>query len=129
MTRWIAIMALLLVTVPNVQADEDSGYDANTEVTLSGVVSEAAEPLMGPYVFTITAADKTYKVLSGPWWFIAKIGFAPKAGTALDVTGSKYYDRKGELCISAYYITVGSKTYRFRDERSQMPLWHGQRRQ
>lgn len=126
MQRVITVIFILLL-IPSVYADEGSGYDVNTEVTLQGVVTEAGETGMGPYVFTMAAAEKTYKVMTGPWWYINQIGFTARAGMTVEVTGSKYYDRKGELSIAAYTITTdgGTKTYRFRDETSQKPLWHG----
>ncbi|KWT91787.1 hypothetical protein [Candidatus Magnetominusculus xianensis] len=122
----VITIIFVLLLIPNVYADDGSGYDINTEVTLQGVVTEAGEAAMGPYVFTMVAADKTYKVMTGPWWYINQIGFTAKTGMTVEVTGSKYYDRKGGLSVAAYSITTGGmKTYRFRDGNSQRPLWHG----
>ncbi|MBF0488584.1 MAG: hypothetical protein HQK98_10520 [Nitrospirae bacterium] len=123
----VVTVMFLFVLVPSVWADDDGGYDVNTEVTLTGVVTEADEAMMGPYVFTMVAEDKTYKVLTGPWWYLKQIGLAVRVGMKVEVTGSKFYNKKGVLSIAAYSITdiEESKTYRFRDGNSQMPLWHG----
>ncbi|MBF0318511.1 MAG: hypothetical protein HQL01_01725 [Nitrospirae bacterium] len=129
MPKYIAFLFMfLLLIVPNARADDDGGYDINTEITLSGTVTEAGEQMRGPRVFTMVSAEKTYKVVTGPWWYMKQIGLSIKTGMKLEVTGSKFYGRKGELYIAAFSITdlKESKTYRFRDASSQeRPLWHG----
>lgn len=117
-----------MLLIQNVSADEWCGYDSNTEITVNGVVTVADESMRGPYVFTILSADKTFNVVTGPRWYLNQIGLAIKTGMNVVVTGSKFYDRKGELSIAAYsiFIPAESKTYQFRDSNSQRPLWHGQ---
>ncbi|QWR76531.1 OB-fold nucleic acid binding domain-containing protein [Candidatus Magnetomonas plexicatena] len=121
---------ITMLLMQNVRAEETGGYDSNTEVTVNGVVAEAGMSMMGPCVFTIHSADKTFEVMTGPRWYLNQIGLDIKTGMKLVVTGSKFYDRKGQLSIAAYSIEIPaeSKTYLFRDSSTQRPLWHGQGR-
>ncbi|MEO5356430.1 MAG: OB-fold nucleic acid binding domain-containing protein [Nitrospirae bacterium YQR-1] len=128
MIRKIFLTAVFIILLThNLGADAGDGYDLNTEVTLAGVVAGVDEGMRGPCVFTLLSSDKTYKVVTGPRWYLNQIGLAVKTQMSVVVTGSKFYDRNGGLYISAFSIVIPSesKTYRFRDSNSQSPLWHG----
>ena len=104
------------------------GYDENTEVTVKGTLTEVLPGMRGPVIIILQSGNKDYKVITAPLWYLTQEGIELAAGTAYEVTGSKYIARNGN-----HYIVAGrlknlstGKISLLRDS-SCMPLWRGHR--
>jgi hypothetical protein len=104
------------------------GYDENTEVTVKGTLKVVLRGMRGPVIIILKSGNKDYKVITAPLWYLAQEGIELAAGTAYEVTGSKYIARDGN-----HYIIAGrlknlstGKISSLRDS-SCMPLWKGHR--
>jgi hypothetical protein len=111
-----------------VAATMSSGYDSATEIDVEGSVTRVreVESRRGwtSVHLDLAVGDAAYDVHVGPKFYLAEVGFAPKAGDQLHVLGSR---RGGTpAAIIARQITHGEQTWTFRDERGR-PLWRGRR--
>ena len=102
------------------------GYDENTEVTVNGTVKVVLQEMRGPKIFILQSANRDYKVVTAPWWYIAQEGIRFEAGAEFEVTGSKYIAPDGVSYIIASRLKNLStgKITPLRDS-SGMPLWKG----
>ena len=121
---FLLLLVVLDITLATAKTPED--YDPNTEITISGDIIEVLEGRRGPGVFLLKSLDKTYQVITGPRWYLWKIGLSLKAGMNVEVTGSKLYDKKGRIRLIVYSLKdiETKKNYHFRRDNLK-PLWRG----
>lgn len=108
------------------QSFSEVGYDENTEITIKGkVINASAEPNMGLECMIVQSRSCIFRVLIAPMWFIKQIGFNPKNGDSIEVTGSKFFSDDGVISLLARCIRFYPKgrRYFFRDK-SCRPVWH-----
>ncbi|MBA4373938.1 MAG: hypothetical protein C0402_13900 [Thermodesulfovibrio sp.] len=108
------------------EPDVKEGYDENTEITIKGTIATVSRGAKGPLVLRLTAAGKTYEIITAPGWYLDQedISFAP--GLELEVTGSKYFGSDGNIYVVSGRIRFASseKEIRLRDI-DYRPLWGG----
>lgn len=128
--RIILITVTLFISAPFSQAaDLSDKYDVNTEVKLKGEITDFAKQNSGPNIIEFSSNNKIYQLHTGPWWYLEESGLVLKKGDRVEVTGSKTYDRNGNLILIIYDLKrlEGKKVYRFRDN-NMRPLWRGKGR-
>jgi hypothetical protein len=99
-------------------------YDPNTETTVKGTVEKVTE--IGDQGWTGThlslrTNEQTYDVHVGPSAYVAKSGFAFRAGNPIEVTGSKI-KVGGSDAIVAREIKKDGKVLTLRNRRG-IPNW------
>jgi hypothetical protein len=102
------------------------GYDENTEITIKGKVIKASlAPNMGLECMIVQSRSCLFRVLIAPMWFIKQIGFNPKNGDSVEITGSKFFGDDGVISLLARYIKFYPKgrKYFLRDKNCR-PVWH-----
>lgn len=123
----ITLAVLILFMAYYLTWAQDTGsYDPNTEVILSGVITTPMLSQRGPRIFIFLSGEKSYHVITGPWWYLRQLRLELREGMKVEVRGSKFYSRDGELTIVIYSLKDfdTGKTYQFRTE-DLVPLWHG----
>lgn len=100
------------------------GYDLNTEITIKGTIVTTLEERSGPLTYVLESDDRTYLIITGPWWYLREISLHLVKDIKVEVTGSKLYDRQGNLYLLLYSLKdlESNKTYHFRDDTLE-PLW------
>ncbi len=119
---------LCFVSPAYAENEVTEGYDENTEVTVKGTIKEVLRGMRGPVIIIIQSGNKDYKIITAPAWYLAQEGIEFTAGTAYELTGSKYTARDGNLYIVAGRLKNLStgRISSLRDS-SCMPLWKGHR--
>lgn len=105
-------------------AEISEGYDENTELTAMGTISEMEDGGKGPVLLRISRGPKNYMIVTAPRRYLAEEGIAFKAGEELQVTGSRYWSRDGQVYIVAKTVkrlTTG-EVILLRDEGCR-PMW------
>jgi hypothetical protein len=111
-------------------SDIKEGYDENTELSIRGVVIESLREMRGPILIRLKFREKTYVVITAPPWYLHDANVTFQENSEVEVVGSKYIGRDGNLYIVARelrnpltgrVITLRDSTYR--------PLWKGHRMQ
>jgi hypothetical protein len=128
LTVLIAI-AFLILSGTFAAAEDNEGYDANTELKLSGVVINISDNVRGPVIVRLKVKARIYDIHAGPRWFWDSVGSDIRVNTRVQVTGSKLIGRDGSLRIIGRNIK-NLDTGRFialRDE-SLTPVWRGENR-
>jgi hypothetical protein len=126
---FLAILFLLcFFSIAFAENEITEGYDENTEVAVKGTLKEVLRGMRGPVIIILKSGNKEHKVITGPAWYLAQEGIELSAGTAYDVTGSRYIAPNGNLYIIASRLKNLStgKISLLRDS-SCMPLWRGHR--
>jgi len=122
-----AILLLLsLSSLSYAESEITEGYDENTEITIKGVAAEIINAMRGSVLIKIKTDTKTYNVVTAPRWYLSRNASAFNTVSAIEVTGSKYFARDGNLYIIARQIKnlETGKTIILRDTRFR-PLWRG----
>jgi hypothetical protein len=141
-----ALLLLSVATLPSLaQRGIDRGaqgpaYDAKTEITLTGKVSEIQQMTMpqnpppgrGPMMagmggvhLTLITKDGSKDIRLGPSSYLAEKNFTIHIGDTLEITGSLVKMGAAEAVI-AREVKKGSETLVLRDKNG-MPLWSGYR--
>ncbi|MGQ9500287.1 MAG: hypothetical protein ACUVQ6_08125 [Dissulfurimicrobium sp.] len=104
----------------------EAGYDENTEITIKGKVIKASlAPNMGLECMIVQSRSCLFRVLIAPMWFIKQIGFNPKDGDSVEITGSKFFGEDGMISLLAKYIKFYQKGRKyFLRDKSGRPVWH-----
>jgi hypothetical protein len=78
----------------------------------------------GPKKFLFKSNNIVYQLMTGPRWYLWKIGLTLKEGEAVEVTGSKLLDKEGNLILLLYDVrkTDTGELYQFRGN-NMKPLW------
>ena len=119
----IIFLFLILTTVGSAYASQS--YDLNTEITIEGtIVMSLEEERSGPLAYVLESDNRTYQIITGPWWYLREITLHLIKDMKVEVTGSKLYDRQGNLYLLLYSLKdlKNNKTYHFRDDTLE-PLW------
>ena len=119
----IIFLFLILTTAGSAYASQD--YDLNTEITIEGtIVMSLEEERSGPLAYVLESDNRTYKIITGPWWYLREITLHLIKDMKVEVTGSKLYDRQGNLYLLLYSLKdiKNNKIYHFRDDTLE-PLW------
>ncbi|GEM_PF-453069 len=117
---------LSIVSFSHAETEITEGYDENTEITIRGTVIEIMHGMRGPVILKLKTGTKTYNVVTAPRWYLSRNAITFSIGTALEVTGSRYFGRDGNLYVIARQIRdteTGSVTV-LRDSYCK-PLWRG----
>jgi hypothetical protein len=125
-TILIAVFLLSMVSFSYAETEITEGYDENTEITIRGTVIEIMHGMRGPVILKLKTGIKTYNVVTAPGWYLSRNAITFSIGTALEVTGSRYFGRDGNLYVIARQIRdaeTGSVTV-LRDSYCK-PLWRG----
>jgi hypothetical protein len=131
LTLALAVLALLPAWAQQGRRMSPPGhrYDASTEVTLKGTVTEVKEveceicgSPMGTHLMLRTGAE-SMEIMLGPTAFLKKHDFAVAKGDEIEVTGAKIkMDGQDELL--AREVKKGEKTLTLRDKTGR-PMWAG----
>lgn len=119
----IIFLFLILTTAGSAYASQD--YDLNTEITIEGtIVMSLEEERSGPLAYVLESDNRTYQIITGPWWYLREITLHLIKDMKVEVTGSKLYDRQGNLYLLLYSLKdiKNNKIYHFRDDTLE-PLW------
>ena len=134
MQRYLVQIILLIILFTALNAGQSIGdvageYDLKTEVDLSGIIIKEIDRERGPRIFLFKSNDRFYQVVTGPRWYLWKIGLYLKEGAHVAITGSKVLDGKGNLYLLIYHLRMKDtgEFYKFRD-RNMKPLWRGRGR-
>jgi hypothetical protein len=122
----VMLTIFLAVNAGQSTADVSGEYDPNTEVNLSGIMIKELNRARGPRIFLFESNNRVYHLISGPQWYLWKIGLFLKEGSRIEITGSKIVDREGNLFLLLYDLRMKdtAECYKFRD-RNMKPLWRG----
>lgn len=129
LTHLILISLFLLVSAAFAVAEENDGYDMNTEMSVSGRVTAIHTGARGPVIVSVQSATRTYAIYTGPSWFWNSSGTDIQENARVEVIGSKMIARDGSIriiCLQMKNLDTG-KTTVFRDD-ALMPLWSGGKR-
>ncbi len=121
-----SLFMLLIFSSAFAEKEVTEGYDENTEVTVNGTIKVVLQERRGPKIFILQAANRDYRVVTAPWWYIAQEGIRFETGAEFEVTGSKYIAPDGFSYIVASRLKNLStgKITPLRDS-AGMPLWKG----
>jgi hypothetical protein len=121
-------LLLLVVNITMASANAPEDYDLNTEISITGVIIEILERDRGPQTFLLKTGNREYHVITGPWWYLGRIGLSLKKDMDVEVTGSKFFSRDGHLYILVRTLKdlKTEKLYKFRED-NLMPCWKGRR--
>ncbi len=108
------------------QEDLSEVYDENTEITISGTITDVMLPKKGPTLLRLKLRKMTYLVVTAPHWYLAQQDIIFKQGLILEVKGSKYFSREGNIYIigSEIKFQETGKKIILRDKYLR-PLWRG----
>ncbi len=111
--------------------DITEGYDENTEVSLKGVVVEIGTyntRMRGPVILKIENNKKIYYVVTSPKWYLLQEGIDFLSNSRVEVIGSKYFGRDGNLYIIGREIRdlETGRLIILRDLQYR-PIWKGHR--
>lgn len=116
---------VVLPTASHLYAQE-IGYDENTEITIRGtVVGTHQSPFHGLLAVLVQTDACLYSVLTGPRWFVDRMGLHLRGGTGVEVVGSKFYDVHGSITLVSRSIRIlepGGRLFVLRDN-SCKPVW------
>lgn len=125
-TILIAIFLLSTVSFSYAETEITEGYDENTEIIIRGTIAEIMHGIRVPIILKLKTGTKIYNVVTAPMWYLARNAITFSIGTTLEVTGSRYFGRDGNLYVIARQIRdaeTGSVTV-LRDSYCK-PLWRG----
>ncbi len=124
-TSYVCLFSILvLANVPFAYAN-NMGYDENTEVVVRGTVRRT---MMSPYMrlqcFTFQSGSRTFRVIVAPRWIVKRMGLRFYNGIKIEVVGSKFFCRDGQLCLlarSLKFLRSGRRVV-LRDKTCR-PIW------
>jgi len=122
------LLLLFVFSLSHAAMEPGEGYDENTEVTIKGAVTEIIKGKRGPVRLRMIYQGKTYYVVTAPIWYLRREGITFQQGSGLEVTGSKYFGKDGNIYVIARKIReekTGKEVF-FRDAMC-IPMWHGMR--
>jgi hypothetical protein len=125
----VLAITILLFSVKFAAAQDAEGYDANTELRLSGVVMDISDNVRGPVIVRLKVKTRIYDIHAGPRWFWDSLMPDIRSNTRIQVTGSKMIGRDGSLriiCRQLKNLDTG-RVYTFRDE-TLTPVWRSDAR-
>jgi hypothetical protein len=124
-----AVFLLSMVSFSYAGTEITEGYDENTEITIKGTVTEIMHEMRGPVILKLKTGIKTYNVVTAPGWYLSRNAITFSIGIALEVTGSRYFGRDGNLYVIARQIrdTETGRVTVLRDSYCK-PLWRGEHR-
>lgn len=125
------ICILLTAQTAYAETDLSEVYDENTEIKISGKIIGITLPKRGPIILKLSPGRITYYVVTAPPWYLSQQDIVFNTGLMIEVKGSKYFGREGNIYIigrEIKYRDTGKKII-LRDIYSR-PLWgrHGMQR-
>lgn len=120
----IGVFILSTVTVSHAETEITEGYDENTEITVKGTVVEVIQRMKGPVIIRLNTEARVYRVVTAPRWYLLRNSIVFGSETPLEVTGSKYFSKDGNLYIIARQLRdpVTKRITLLRDSFCR-PLW------
>ncbi|MGE5237982.1 MAG: hypothetical protein ACM3ON_04195 [Chloroflexota bacterium] len=124
----LLIITLFISSVAGAESDVKEGYDENTEIVIKGTVLASAREMGGPHVMKLRVKSKIYYVVTAPPWFLMQEGGVFAEGAEVEVIGSKYVGRDGNLYVIGRQLSEPGtgNVVELRDS-SYRPLWKGHR--
>lgn len=116
----------LILQTSEAETDLSDVYDENTEITITGAILDSAVSKRGPVIISLSPGRKVYYIVTAPPWFLLQQDIIFNSGHQIEVKGSKYYSRDGNIFIIARAIKIhqtGRKII-LRDMNLR-PLWGG----
>lgn len=113
-----------IIQTSNADTDLSDVYDENTEITITGAILDSAVSKRGPVIISLSPGRRVYYIVTAPSWFLLQQEVIFNSGLQIEVKGSKYYSRDGNIFIIARAIkihTTGRKII-LRDKNFR-PLW------
>jgi hypothetical protein len=126
----VVLAAILIPAMAFAQAcNFDLQFDQKSVQTISGTVITTIDynlgnPVMGPRSVLVSSGNQVYNVFLGPSAYANQIGFSPRSGDTVTVTGSSR-TISGQPYIVASTVSLANKTYEFRNA-CGVPAWSGQ---
>jgi len=119
---------LSIVSFSYAETEITEGYDENTEITIKGTITEIVQGMRGPVILILKIDSKTYNVVTAPRWYLSREAITFSSGSALEITGSKYFGRDGNIYIIVRQVKnpETGKVIILRDSYCK-PLWRGHR--
>ncbi len=122
----VAFFCLVVLPVTSHLYAQETGYDENTEITIRGTVVGPHQLSFHGLLAVLVQTDAClYRVLTGPRWFVDRMGLHLRGGTGVEVVGSKFYDVHGGINLVSRSIRVlepGGRLFLLRDN-SCKPVW------
>lgn len=121
------MLVFMFVSTSSAQDEIPSDiYDENTEITIRGEIVEIYNPPKSPVVIKVKTENRLYNVLTAPAWFLMRNNLTFKPGERVEITGSKFITRNGDLYIITRICKHRSSANPciFRDE-FMRPMWRG----
>lgn len=126
------VILLLFFSLCSVSAALEAveGYDENTEVTVKGEVKEVIKGMHGPLILKVASESRAYYIVTAPAWYLKRENISFQQDSVLEVAGSKYFGKDGQIYIIARKIKEEKtgKEIHLRDSFCK-PMWHGMRSQ
>ena len=124
----IVLIIILLLTSP-VWAQEELAdkYDENTELTLTGQIIEISERGRGPIILKVRSDrdNRLYNVVTAPAWFLARHNINFKVGERIEVVGSKFLSKSGEIFVVSRQCRFSNFTPCALRDNQMRPRWRG----
>ncbi|WP_203472269.1 hypothetical protein [Dissulfurispira thermophila] len=98
-TVLIAVFLFSIVSFSYAETEITEGYDENTEMTIKGTVIEIMQGMRGPVILKLKTGAKIYSIVTAPQWYLSRNGINFTVGDVLEVTGSKYFRKDGNMYI------------------------------
>lgn len=120
------ICLFFIVQPSHAETDLSDVYDENTEITISGKILDITLPKRGPIILKISHSRRTSYVVTAPPWYLLQHNIVFSSGLMIEVKGSKYFGRDGNIYIIGREIRcphTGKKII-LRDMNSR-PIWGG----
>ncbi len=124
----IAILVIItsFMFIGAAYAGQDAvGYDENTEIIISGTVLKPTGcEFRGLKCFVMESNSRSFRVITAPGWFVARIHMKLSPGITVRVVGSKFYGTDGALYLVARSVKAlpSGRNIQFRDKHCR-PVW------
>lgn len=99
MNVFLFFFILLMAQPLYAETDLSEGYDENTEITVSGVIFDVIAQKRDPVILKLMPGRRMYHVVTAPPWFFIEHNIVFRSGLAIEVKGSKYFGRDGNIYI------------------------------
>ncbi len=99
------------------------GYDENTEISVSGTLTELLPRERGPVIVRLRTDGKSYLVVTAPPHYLYHENIELRPGSSLEVRGSKFFGGDGNIYIISRVIRLDTGRVIVLRGRDLRPLW------
>ncbi len=124
----LIILLVAFSTPAGAESDIKEGYDENTELSIRGTVIESLREMKGPLLIRLRFRARSYMVITAPPWYLHEENVILRENSEVEVVGSKYIGRDGNLYIVARQLRnpETGRVIMLRDS-TYRQLWKGHR--